>query len=91
MFLADYTSKYCLRSMHAFIHLNTPISAVLCVHVASSVFFCLINPIRSGVGAFKAAPPNFCYHAFNSGAALLCVGDFFHEIVLHRAAKKHFD
>ena len=25
--------------LHAFIHLNTPISDVLCVHVASSVFF----------------------------------------------------
>ena len=27
-----------LLLLHAFIHLNTPISAVLCVHVASSVF-----------------------------------------------------
>ena len=32
-FLADYTSK-CLLSIQL-----TPISAVLCVHVASSVFF----------------------------------------------------
>ena len=46
----------------------------------------LLNPIRSG-GAFKAAPPKFCHHAFNSGATLLCVGDFSYKIVLHRAAK----
>ena len=72
--------------MHAFIYPNTPISAVLCVHVASSVF--LLNPIRID-GAFKAAPPKFCHHAFNSGATLLCVGDFSHKIVLRRAAKKN--
>ena len=35
----------------------------------------------------KAAPPKFCHHAFNSGATLLCVGDFSNKIVLHRAAK----
>ena len=34
------------------------------------------NPIRSGGGALKAPPPIFCSHAFNFGAALLCVGDF---------------
>ena len=43
IFLADYTSKYCLLSIQltsaCIIHLNTPISAVLCVHVPSSVFF----------------------------------------------------
>ena len=39
----------------------------------------------------KAAPPTFCHHAFNSGATLLCVGDFSYKIVLHRAAKKNFD
>ena len=47
----------------------------------------LLNSIRSG-GAFKAAPLKFCHHAFNSGATLLCVDDFSHKIVLHRAAKK---
>ena len=26
-------------------------------------------------------PPNFCSHAFNFGAALLCVGDFSQKIV----------
>ena len=47
----------------------------------------LLNTIRSGK-AFKAAPPKFCYHTFISEATLLCVGDFSHKIVLHRAAKK---
>ena len=37
---------------------------------------------------FKAAPSKFCHHAFSSGDTLLCVGDFSHKIVLHRAAKK---
>ena len=33
--------------------------------------------IRGGRGALKAPPPPiFCSHAFNFGAALLCVGDF---------------
>ena len=49
---------------------------------------CPLNPIRSD-GAFKAAPPKFCHHAFNSGVTLLCVGDISHKIVLHRAAKKN--
>ena len=41
-----------------------------------------INPIRSGGGgALKAPPPIFCSHAFNFGAALLCVGDFSQKIV----------
>ena len=42
----------------------------------------LFNPIRSGGGgALKAPPPIFCSHAFNFGAALLCVGDFSQKIV----------
>ena len=41
----------------------------------------LLNPIRSGGGALKAPPPIFCSHAFNFGAALLCVGDFSQKIV----------
>ena len=40
-----------------------------------------INPIRSGGGGFKSPPPIFCSHAFNFGAALLCVGDFSKKIV----------
>ena len=45
-----------------------------------SIYF---NPIRSGGGALKAPPPPpiFCSHAFNIGAALLCVGDFSQKIV----------
>ena len=43
--------------LHAFIHLNTPISDVLCVHVASSVFFALPYTIRGG--AFKPPIRNF--------------------------------
>ena len=40
-----------------------------------------VNPIRSG-GTLKAPPPPiFCSHAFNFGAALLCVGDFSPNIV----------
>ena len=34
-----------------------------------------------GGGALKAPPPNFCSHAFNFRAALLCVGDFSQKIV----------
>ena len=41
-----------------------------------------LNPIRSGGGGFKSPPPPiFCSHAFNIGAALLCVGDFSQKIV----------
>ena len=33
-------------------------------------------------GGFKSPPPPiFCSHAFNFGAALLCVGDFSQKIV----------
>ena len=42
-----------------------------------------------GGGGFKSPPPPiFCSHAFNFGAALLCVGDFSQKIVQHRVAKK---
>ena len=34
-----------------------------------------------GGGALKAPPPIFCFHAFNFGAVLLCVGDFSQKIV----------
>ena len=47
----------------------------------SAHLFCknvLFNPIRSGGGLLK---PIFCPHAFNFGAALLCVGDFTQKIV----------
>ena len=47
--------------------------------------------IRGGGGALKApSPPIFCPHAFNFGAALLCVGDFSQKIVYHRVAKFFF-
>ena len=39
----------------------------------------IVNPIQSWGGGFKSPPPapqNFCPHAFNFGATLLCVGDF---------------
>ena len=36
----------------------------------------------AGGGGFKSSPPpNFCSHAFNFGATLLCVGDFSQKIV----------
>ena len=90
IFLTDYTSKYCLLSIQlTFACIYTPqhtnFGCFVCVHVASSVFFCLT------LYAFKAASPKFCHHAFSSGATLLCVGNFSHKIVLHRAAKKSFD
>ena len=34
-----------------------------------------------GGGGFKRPPPIICSHAFNFGAALLCVGDFSQKIV----------
>ena len=34
-----------------------------------------------GGGALKAPTPIFCSHAFNFGAALLCVSDFSQKIV----------
>ena len=43
----------------------------------------MINPIRSG-GGFKSPPPpppNFCPHAFNFGATLMCVRDFSQKVV----------
>ena len=42
------------------------------------IILLFINPIRSGGGggALQAPPPIFGSHAFNFGAALLCVGDF---------------
>ena len=43
IFLADYTSEYCLLSIQltfaCILYTDTPISDVLRVHVASSVFF----------------------------------------------------
>ena len=43
---------------------------------------CLTLYDPGGGGALKAPPPPiFCSHAFNFGAALLCVGDFSQEIV----------
>ena len=57
---------------------------LFCVCMLLVPYF-LVNPIY----AFKAAPAKFCHHAFNSGATLLCVGDFSHKIVLRRAAKKN--
>ena len=72
----------------------------LCMHLCTSThqfrLFCacmllvpyfLLNSIRSGL-AFKAAPLKFCHHAFNSGATLLCVGDFSHKIVFTVLRKK---
>ena len=46
-------------------------------------FYKMFNPIRSGGGGgFKSPPPSdFCPHAFNFGATILCVGDFSQKIV----------
>ena len=51
------------------------------------------NPIRSrvGGGGFNSPhPPIFCSHAFNFGAALLCVGDFSQENSLTLCGEKNF-
>ena len=68
------------RLLHAFIHLNTRISAVLCVHVASSVFFCLTirRPLRNFAITHLILGLHYC----------ALTNDFSHEIVSHRAAKK---
>ena len=42
---------------------------------------CLTLYDPGGGGALKVPPPIFCSHAFNFGAALLCVGDFSQKIV----------
>ena len=42
----------------------------------------LLTLYDPGGGALKAPPPAiFCSHAFNFGAALLCVGDFSQKMV----------
>ena len=47
------------------------------------------NPIRSAGRGFKSPPPPiFCSHAFNFGAALLCVGDFSQKNSLTPCGKK---
>ena len=50
-------------------------------HKTKSKFPETFNPIRSGGGFKSPPPPIFCSHAFNFGAALLCVGDFSQKIV----------
>ena len=45
---------------------------VLIVTYISDHICIVFNPLQSG-GAFKSPPPNFCPHAFNFGATLLCV------------------
>ena len=61
--------------------------------VSCKVILLHINPIRSG-GGFKSAPPPpppiFCSHAFNFGAALLCVGDFSQKNSLTPCGEKKF-
>ena len=53
-------------------------------------FLTLYDP--GGGGLLKhPPPPKFCPHAFNSGATLLCVGDFSQKIVLHSVVNKNFD
>ena len=63
----------------------THLFRMFCVCMLLVPYFSL-NPTRSG-GAFKDPPPKFCPHAFNSGATLLCVGDFSQKIVSHCVAK----
>ena len=52
----------------------------------------LFNPIRSGGRLLKPPPPLpiFCSHAFNFGAALLCVCDFSKKNSLTPCGEKNF-
>ena len=52
---------------------------ILWVHIVSVLSSLTLYDL--GGGALKAPPPIFCSHAFNFGAALLCVGDFSQKIV----------
>ena len=42
---------------------------------------CFLTLYDPGGGFKSPPPPIFCSHAFNFGAALLCVGDFSQKIV----------
>ena len=51
---------------------------------SNAPFLTLYDQAGGGGGGFKSTPPPspiFCSHAFNFGAALLCVGDFSQKIV----------
>ena len=54
-------------------------NSVNCRMLFPSSTLTLYDP--GGGGALKAPPPIFCSHAFNFGAALLCIGDFSQNIV----------
>ena len=80
-FLADYTSKYCLLSIEVtsaciYTPQHTNFGCFVCACCKFRVFrLTLYDPGGGGgEGAFKATPPKFCTHAFNSGATLLCFG-----------------
>ena len=62
---------------------------VVLLNVHECTMYISLNPIRSG-GALKAPPPIFCSHAFNFGAALLCVGDFSQKNSLTPCGEKRF-
>ena len=47
----------------------------------TNVVLTLYDPAGGGGGFKPPPPPIFCSHAFNFGAALLCVGDFSQKIV----------
>ena len=76
--------------MSIFSSLKAEIECEMCGRNARilTAFFCRVV-IRScltlydpGGGGFKSPPPPIlCSHAFNFGAALLCVGDFSQKIV----------
>ena len=84
--LADFMSKYCLLSIQLtsaciYTPQHTNFGCFVCACCYFRIF-CLT------LYTFKAAPLKFFHHAFNSGATLLCIDDFSHKIVSHRAAKK---
>ena len=58
-----------------------------CVYFAATVgklsYLVMVLTLHDPGGGFKSPPPPqfICSHAFNFGAALLCVGDFSQKIV----------
>ena len=81
----DYfpSTDFCMH-----LYTSTHQTRMFCVCMLLVPYFSL-NPIRYG-GAFKAAPPKFCHHAFNIGAASLCVGDFLQKNCFTPCSKKIF-
>ena len=61
---------------------STLIDNIFTTNISKEVKACILTlHDPGGGGGFKNPPQFFCSHAFNFGAALLCVGDFSQKIV----------